>query len=361
MSDANNDSIAARDMKAEALEWLVRLRCGDVTQETITSWTAWLAEEGATEVYDTVVEAWTLAGMAPAERPTLRELADDRYDGSVSVAKWLQQRRNKFTHLWRIAAVVALGLLGLSGTWWAATDAEPKQALSTSRAESRNAALSDGSQIRLGAMSAVSVSYSRHRRAVSLTNGEATFEVAHDRLRPFVVSTPLADVTAVGTAFNIDLVDGAVELVVTDGVVKVDPAFSRSGGEAPLKIAAGQRLHIDGVRRRLVVYETGVTPSRSWRDDRLEYRGEPLESVIQDVNRYTLHPIHLDEPSIGKLAYTGTVQLNAVDSWVYGLPGAFPVSVQLRNGRVSLSLSQSSASKAPRTPRVLRAPGAPQA
>ncbi len=153
-------------------------------------------------------------------------------------------------------------------------------------------------------MSAANVSYNRHRRAVSLERGEAVFEVAHDRSRPFVVSTPLGEITAVGTAFNIDIVDSAVELLVTEGVVKVDPKFSQPDGKPSLKenwlqVSAGQRLQIDGARKRLVLYEPGATPSRTLRDGRLEYRDEPLQSVIQDVNRYALHPIRLHEASIG--------------------------------------------------------------
>jgi transmembrane sensor len=360
------EEIVGTDLATQALDWLIRLRFDDVSGETLSAWTEWLEQPGAPEAYDEALNTWSLGGLAPIARPSERALAKDRYTAAIPIADWLEKSRTVQVRWWPLAAAIALAVLGALGgwTWWDARGTEPLRALATMRAGHQDARLSDGSEIHLGAMSAVKVSYSRRRRTVSLQHGEALFEVAHDRSRPFVVSTPLADVTAVGTAFNIDIESGSEELFVTEGVVKVDANFGQSGTRTSPKsgwvqISAGQRLQIDAAGKKLILYEAGASPSRTWRDGRLEYRNEPLLSVIQDVNRYALHPIHLRESGLGKLAYTGTVLLSAADSWVYGLAGAFPVTVQLEHGDIILNRAAETKGSAPASPSTRHKPSAP--
>src|SRR3546814_17986320 len=61
-------------------------------------------------------------------------------------------------------------------------------------------------------------------RRVILRRGEASFEVAHNVQRPFVVSAEGLDVRAVGTAFVVGIEDGGVEVTVEEGVVAVGGA-----------------------------------------------------------------------------------------------------------------------------------------
>src|SRR3546814_9163491 len=65
-------------------------------------------------------------------------------------------------------------------------------------------------------------------RRVILRRGEASFEVAHNVQRPFVVSAEGLDVRAVGTAFVVGIEDGGVEVTVEEGVVAVGGAASGS-------------------------------------------------------------------------------------------------------------------------------------
>ncbi len=328
---------------AEALDWLIRLRFDDVGGETLSAWTLWLEKPGAREAYDAALEAWSLGGLASTRRATEEELHNDRYDPSIPVALWRGRKTSSHGWVWAAAAAVACVAVGAAGwTVWGQRAAEPLRSLATLRAEHRDTQLSDGSQVRMGGMSALNVKFSPGRRAVSLEHGEAQFQVAKDRSRPFVVSTPLAKITAADTNFNVDIDAGCIDLYVTEGTVKVDPHFDpahgQSDGSAPLlDVKAGQRLHIDGVTKNVVLYEAGASPQRSWREGRLEYRDEPLISVIEDVNRYAVHPIRLSDQRLGKLTYTGTVILSAADSWVFGLAGAFPLSAKLQNGDIVLT------------------------
>ena len=108
-------------------------------------------------------------------------------------------------------------------------------------------------------------------------------------------------------------------------VVRPSGLFSR-----PVRVEAGQRLVADVSGVTVAAAPSQVT----WTQGRLEYRGEPLRMVVEDVNRYAEHPVVLRDPAVGELAYTGTVRLDAASDWAAGLPAAFPLDVTPGEGGV---------------------------
>src|SRR3546814_13518567 len=97
--------------------------------------------------------------------------------------------------------------------------------ISTDHGEVRRIALEDGSVVMLNGNSAVQVRYQDDMRRVILRRGEASFEVAHNVQRPFVVSAEGLDVRPVGTAFVVGLAGRGVGGPVGEGCVH--------GGGAP--------------------------------------------------------------------------------------------------------------------------------
>ncbi|MFC5373631.1 FecR family protein [Brevundimonas faecalis] len=83
-------------------------------------------------------------------------------------------------------------------------------------------ALADGSIVRLAPGSAIKVDLTSHRRDVRLLAGEAYFEAAPDRARPFHVQTRDARVTVLGTGFNVRLGEVGTDVAVRHGRVRVD-------------------------------------------------------------------------------------------------------------------------------------------
>ena len=232
---------ADNKVAAEAREWFVRLLDDDVSADEIALWHAWLARSPAHRgAYDRVTDAWTFGGSA-ADRPTIAELAQDRYDGSAPVAQWRERPRRPAVRPALIAASLAIAVIGGAAAFNAMPTGEA-QAITTARAQHKQTALADGSQVQVGAMTGVQVRLSEQRREIKLDRGEAFFQVARDESRPFVVRTPFGAVTAAGTAFNVDVGADQLCITVSDGAVVVQPSglFSR-----PVRVEAGQRLVAD--------------------------------------------------------------------------------------------------------------------
>jgi transmembrane sensor len=321
------------DFEAQAREWFVRLLDDDVGAEAIAGWEAWLRADPINAMtYDRVAEAWSVSGPAPLAPATPSQIRSDAYDGAVPISQWRQRHKGRLQLVWSTGAVAAVACLAAVGWTWrpAPAPVQPQQ-FATMRGEHAQAMLPDGSSIALGGMTALEVRYEIGRRSIVLRGGEALFKVAHAPDRPFVVATALGDITAVGTAFDVDVGTDMVVLSVTEGVVSVVPADLSPGstpaaGPTSLKVAAGQRLVLDrhGVHLARLDAEA-VAPT--WMEGRLEYRNQPLSAVLEDVNRYADQPIVLADPALGELTYTGTVQLTDTAAWASGLAGAFPLDV----------------------------------
>eukprot|EP01042_Synura_sphagnicola_P016914 gene16914-21381_t len=88
---------------------------------------------------------------------------------------------------------------------------------STHRGQMKVVPLSDGSVISLNTESRIRVVYTTTHRTVHLEEGEALFDVARDRVRPFLVLAGETQVFAVGTSFSVrHLGDAPVEVLVRE-------------------------------------------------------------------------------------------------------------------------------------------------
>ena len=318
------------DPDHRAREWFVRLLDEDVSRADLDAWQAWLEEDPAhLDAYQRIVDVWSAAGAATAPRPAQSELAADDYDPRIPVETWLRhQRRGRSPRLvWVSAAAALIAVVAWLG--WGQIFREPEASrLQTLRGQELHATLDDGSKLALGGQTRVEVRYSRTARKVQLIGGEALFTVASNPRRPFVVETPLGTMTAIGTAFDVDVDQKVVTLYVTKGEVAVRTERRGDPGDPPdLSVVAGERLQITRAATGMRVLKERDAMPPSWLEGRLAYRAEPLERVLEDVNRYAPKPIALADEQLGKLSYTGTVRLDQIDAWTRGLSAVFPVAV----------------------------------
>src|SRR6202034_3836256 len=120
----------------------------------------------------------------------------------------------------------------------------------TAAGQHRDVTLADGSIVSLNTNTIVETDLSRKLRQIYLRKGEAHFQVAHDRSRPFLVHAGDAVVRAVGTEFEVRLrEDKHVEVLVNEGRVEVQAApIAAANPSEPVRAAtvralsAGQQL-----------------------------------------------------------------------------------------------------------------------
>jgi transmembrane sensor len=213
--------------------------------------------------------------------------------------------------------------------------------LSTRLGEQKPALLTDLSKVLLNTDSQLEVDYSAKQRRIHLLKGEAYFEVKHDVTRPFLVYAGRNIVRAVGTAFTVRLNKAGVEVIVTQGNVKLSSL--EDGTATPAKdlpssairvadVAAGQRAVIsEQVESIQPIAPIDIERKLSWREGVLAFSGEPLEQVVAEVRRYTPVTIVISDPAIRNLRIGGYFKVGETDAMLQALETSFGIRINRVN------------------------------
>jgi transmembrane sensor len=356
----NTGGIEQDELLRAAAEWSVELSSAEISPRRIAQWQQWLAaSEAHRDAFDRIQSTLLAIDRSAGENiplPIEAEMASDAYDGSVPVSVWKARasrtpagrasrgawvdalRRHRGIAVGLAASVVAALALPLALQFIRSSRFEPAVTIVETRAgENRDVSLDDGSTVSVGARSVLWATLSRDAREVTLERGEAFFRVAKDPARPFSVKIGNASVAAVGTAFNIRRTRERVVVAVAEGIVKVAAPAAQGASASPAQLGVGQQLSIntsDGSSSMQVVDAGAIA---AWRDGLLQYRDEPLPSVIADVTRYSEYDIVIADPAVAELRVTGTVFANDVESWLQSLEAALPVrAIRAPDGAVRL-------------------------
>jgi len=202
--------------------------------------------------------------------------------------------------------------------------------------------MADGSNVTLNTDSQIRIALTDTERRVELGHGEAFFEVSKDPKRPFVVRAGDKRVIAVGTKFSVRREGDDIEIVVTEGKVRVEDGAagqdSRVGGSADVFLTPGSIARADdaGVlvqRRTLPEAEEHL----SWRTGWLMFRDQGLADAIAEFNRYSARKIVIQDPAIASLKIEGNFRATNVEAFVRLLESGFPVRAEVRADQILLT------------------------
>jgi transmembrane sensor len=327
------------EIDEEAALWIWRLDSGTLAAAEQHSYEAWLRQDPrhkrAIEEFSGVWQA--LDGLDAAKRG--EKIATFTDAG--------RQRYARGARRWWLAAAAMLAMV-LAGAIWLQQGSEI-QTLATAVGQQRNVTLADGSVVTLNTNTIVETDLSRRVRQIYLRKGEAHFQVAHDRSRPFLVHAGDAVVRAVGTEFEVRLrSDRHVEVLVNEGRVEVQAAASDST-DAPVSagnahgramrvaalraLSAGQQLSTATSDYAVIpVSPAQLSSELAWREGAIIFDGEPLSEAIAEVERYTDARIVVSDLRTAALPVGGRFRTDDVQGFLDGLQAALPVSIRRTPG-----------------------------
>ena len=268
---------------------------------------SWLREPDHQTAWDQVSRTWNYfddVAHAP-EMIAAREaaLADAKRTGT-RLAEPVRVRRLAGS----VAATLALGMVGAGGTWWLNRPDDYR----TATGERRVITLSDGSKLSLDADSEVTVRYGKHDRSLHLLKGQARFDVAHDKKRPFSVVAGNQKVIATGTAFNIDMAGPKILVTLIEGhVVVLDENDHTLVRPHTIELRAGQQLSA-APSAPPEIAPANIRRATAWTIGQIMFDDEPLSSVVERVNRYGGTQIVIADPQVGAMKISGV--FNAGDT-----------------------------------------------
>ena len=139
--------------------------------------------------------------------------------------------------------------------------------------------LSDGSKIYLNAGSELSYSknYDSNSRKVSL-NGEAYFDVKKG-INPFIISTEYAEITVLGTKFNVRSRDDGFEVGVNEGAVKVHNNLQS------MEISKGEQIEVNPGYSKTFSASKTTDFYPGWKNNKLISDNSSLEKICKELER----------------------------------------------------------------------------
>lgn len=154
--------------------------------------------------------------------------------------------------------------------------------------------------------------YGMEERNVSL-EGEAYFEVAKNPEKRFIVKTKGMQVEALGTSFNINAYrdDDKIIASLFSGSVRV----SYDDYMAILK--PHESVKVDLLTHSFSQYkDENMQDIALWRQNEITFDGESLEEITRIMNRLYNTTIYIEDESLKKECYIGTIRNNSLENFI---------------------------------------------
>jgi transmembrane sensor len=205
--------------------------------------------------------------------------------------------------------------------------------LSTAKGEFRRVPLQDKSIANINSGSQIEVAFTKQQRRINLRQGEAWFEVAKDKSKPFIVEAGDALVRAVGTAFSVRRLATGSEVLVTEGTVEV---WSRDGTAQKRLVTAGEHAFLAKDAKAIPVTRQPEEVSRklAWREGKLVLASQTLSEAVADFNRYSPKTIVILDPSLQDKRLIGQYQLDAPELFAKDVSLILDVPINITSEKI---------------------------
>lgn len=325
---ANQAFESSDQILSEAASWIAQLESGPISAEDEKALKEWVIRSPAHRAaLRQCARAWVDSDAAAILQPFFAEAVREH-------RLILRRSRYRPARRWSAAILVGFAIVftAIALVHFSAVRGASTIKIATGYGETETAALPDGSAITVNSSSRVEVEIDPGKRKVRLASGEAIFDVAKDRDRPFTVVAGEHVVQAVGTVFSVRYESGEVSVSVLEGSVRFlqkgqAPSTPSGHGHreesaAALQyeayIVAGQELTTAPEKgTRIEAVEFSVLERRSaWRDNLLDFNGERLDFVLSELSRHTGLRFEIEGENLAQTRVAGIFQLSNADQAV---------------------------------------------
>ncbi|MCX3263767.1 FecR family protein [Pedobacter agri] len=176
--------------------------------------------------------------------------------------------------------------------------------ISTPKGGQYQVILPDGTKVWLNAASSLKYPevFSGKQRSVTLT-GEAYFEVAKNKAKPFEVETQNQHVVVLGTHFNINgyMDDHTIKTTLLEGQVKVSNLKSskilKPGEQAIAGLAKNSTINVST--------DVDINDETAWKNGLFQFNDSDLKIILNQLERW--YNIKIDYSTVPNKRYNGMV------------------------------------------------------
>ena len=315
-------SLKNQEIDGLAANWVARRDLGTLSAVEEAEFQAWLTADA---------RHLGAYGRAEAVLGRLERLNATALDSaSLEGAEQPKWNRRRLVLTGGVAASIAAAL----GIAQYLRKAIPDQAYSTAMGEVRRVVLADRSVVTLNTDTKIKVRFTEELREISLLQGEALFDVAKNKKRPFIVSAGDTQIRAVGTSFTVSMLpEKPVEVLVKEGVVEL----RRAGDTAAIPVRASANIQatapIDAPIVTVALPEEKLVRNLAWQGGQIALDNQSLEDAASEFARYSKVRIVVD-PAVSEKTITGLFAANDPVGFAKAAAGVLKLQVEVRGSEV---------------------------
>lgn len=271
-----------------------------------------------------------LPTRAPTAAPTGTSAASPRRAG----ARWLPRFSTQ-----RIAASVVFAAAACSWLGWRYTQDWQSEHYATAVGARQQVSLADGSVLTLNTATQLRTLVNESGRKVWLEDGEAYFDIAHDKKHPFVVIAGDRRITVLGTRFVVRRQGEQVNVVVEEGRVQIASAQGTGAGDAPPTVIVRNQAAVAHAGNVLVMPKAPkqIDDELSWRQGKLVFDQTTLGDAATQFNRYNTRKLVIADAAIARIRIGGSFDANNMNGFVALLKQGFGLAVQDSGNEIRIS------------------------
>ena len=317
----------AHQIDAEAADWAARFDRGPQTADLEQDFRAW--RDGDVRCVGAYARIRAVALSTERARALGPDFDPEAFAATPSI---LPRRR-----ILQLGGAIAASLLVGVGAGWQLL--RNRGRFTTAKGETKVIALKDGSVVTLNTASEILVNYSDALRSVELVRGEALFDVARNKARPFVVAAGDTSVRVVGTSFSVSRFDAApIRVLVREGIVEV---FKPSAlNVQPVRITANTMAMSPDDQTDIIaqaVPSAQVRRAMAWQEGQIAFEGQTLAQAAAEFSRYSDTRIVVEDPALAREEIAGLFKATDPVGFANTIAISLNAHVRVGEGEVRLT------------------------
>lgn len=172
--------------------------------------------------------------------------------------------------------------------------------------------LSDNSSVWLNSGSKLiyPARFADKKREVYL-EGEAIFEVSHNKQRPFHVITRDMEIKVLGTVFDVSAYtdDATSSTVLESGSVELKYKTNSLLSQSKITMVPGMLAVYDPIEKSVKQTQVNTKLFTSWKEGYFVFERQSLEEILKKISRYYNVSIQLEDQSMANETFTGPLDL----------------------------------------------------
>tara|TARA_Y100000815_G_scaffold275759_1_gene317016 strand:+ start:8939 stop:10057 length:1119 start_codon:yes stop_codon:yes gene_type:complete len=197
--------------------------------------------------------------------------------------------------------------------------------------------LSEGTKITLNSGSSIKypVQFLSEGSRDVYVEGEAFFEVSHDKNRPFKVHTDFSTVTVLGTKFNVNNYgeNGKISVTLVNGKVSFQ---SLQKDDKEIELLPGFQGILDKSSGRIAQHWVNTSIHTAWMNDELVFKEEKFENIIRTLERFYNVPITVDNKKLANEKFIASFKNKTLEEVLTYFADAYQLDYTVKDGKITI-------------------------